>query len=416
MADQLFRAAGKGQANKVIQLLESNPALLQHNDKRGQNILMYACEEGQDEVVEELLTRFSDELNVNQKDKAGHSALLIACMADFDSIACLLLEHKAECAVSSDDGYFCVHHAVRGSMVSVVESILEKYPQELNRVTTKEKMSALHLAVLSGNDDMVSLLVEAGINKELADFEGNTALHYAAREGNVQMCDYLGENQANVNAQNKDGDTPLHLAAVNYPRRAGGLERALVKHGANKNATNKAGLTPAAAADQAIKQHDQEEEVKKAEKQEAASLRHRQQEQACDPDLHAWLEGHGLVSLAAVFGKKGLSLDDLKRHFTDDTALKKLGINPERKKLLAALQQELEQNPLPDDEDEEDEDEDEEEEEKPRGKKSRRQRNAEDDPALVMDDQEAAKARKIIFSILLAFFFALYYVLKSHEK
>jgi ankyrin repeat protein len=57
------------------------------------------------------------------------------------------------------------------------------------------------------------VLVEAGVDVNLADIDGCTTLRIAATEGNVETMRVLSEAGADVNLANKDGETPLHRAA-----------------------------------------------------------------------------------------------------------------------------------------------------------------------------------------------------------
>ncbi|MFQ5451138.1 MAG: ankyrin repeat domain-containing protein [Nitrospinaceae bacterium] len=88
-------------------------------------------------------------------------------------------------------------------------------------------------AVLSGNGDLVKLLVENGAEIDSIDSLGFTPLHRAALAGYRDIVEVLLANGAEVDATDIHGYTPLHLAV-----QGGFVEVAslLIAHGADVNA------------------------------------------------------------------------------------------------------------------------------------------------------------------------------------
>ena len=111
-------------------------------------------------------------------------------------------------------------------------------------------MTPLCAASLNGSLKCVSLLIEAGANKDqgLTD-DGATPLYIAAQEGHLEVVQFLVESGANKDqGLTDDGATPLHAAA-----QEGHLEivRFLVESGANKDqGLTDDGATPLHAAAQ----------------------------------------------------------------------------------------------------------------------------------------------------------------------
>ena len=71
----------------------------------------------------------------------------------------------------------------------------------------------LHVAVVRGDADIVSLLSRAGADVEVGDGDGNTPLLLACRAGHLELAQVLVDKGADASAANEQGDTPL-LAAV----------------------------------------------------------------------------------------------------------------------------------------------------------------------------------------------------------
>ncbi|XP_062019923.1 uncharacterized protein LOC133736452 [Rosa rugosa] len=111
------------------------------------------------------------------------------------------------------------------AMKSQWEEVVRAYRQNKQahkaRIT-KSGDTALHIAVLDGQEERVEELVNLVSEKELAlealeiqNERGNTPLHLAAAQGNVRMCECIAKGRASlVGIFNKDKETPLFLAAL----------------------------------------------------------------------------------------------------------------------------------------------------------------------------------------------------------
>ena len=98
----------------------------------------------------------------------------------------------------------------------------------------------IHVAVASGNPEMVQTLLQRGVHLE-AHTQGNgqwTPLHLAAKAGALQLAAQLIEHGACLNARGHRLETPLHLAAEsNLPPMA----QLLLDAGADPDATDQFG-------------------------------------------------------------------------------------------------------------------------------------------------------------------------------
>eukprot|EP00050_Salpingoeca_kvevrii_P010767 m.10209 g.10209 ORF g.10209 m.10209 type:complete len:191 (+) comp3068_c0_seq1:261-833(+) len=108
--------------------------------------------------------------------------------------------------------------------------------------------SALHVAVQYQAEEVVTLLLQAGANVNLAnkadtatDNGGLTPLHFAVFDANSVLVHNLVEAGASVNATDALGETPLHKAS-----RSDAVEIAqlLVQKGASTGVASKSGHLP----------------------------------------------------------------------------------------------------------------------------------------------------------------------------
>lgn len=101
--------------------------------------------------------------------------------------------------------------------------------------------TALHFAARYGGETVVRFLLERGANKEERTDKGSTALHLAtAKRGNAGMLKLLLENGFDIDARDNDERTALHEAAC---RGHWLLVQYLLEQGANINAKTSDGAT-----------------------------------------------------------------------------------------------------------------------------------------------------------------------------
>ena len=81
--------------------------------------------------------------------------------------------------------------------------------------TSSLRLTPLHEAAVNGRPDLLSLLIQSGVNVNATCIKGKTALHFAAHSyggGRVDCADLLVKAGAAVNVRSVDGWTPLDFA------------------------------------------------------------------------------------------------------------------------------------------------------------------------------------------------------------
>ena len=156
--------------------------------------------------------------------------------------------HTVSCEKWSNDPDH--HHGVN---TLEIMSCLEKAGCDLNAVTSDSHgHTALHLAVMNSNTDIVDFLISREVNiNSVCEGYGDTPLHTACKnvtdnilydvpaELTLMIMQKLLKAGANPAIQNKLGETALFQAAFSYPERI----RLLLDHGADPTITNNLGET-----------------------------------------------------------------------------------------------------------------------------------------------------------------------------
>ncbi|RDX81521.1 NF-kappa-B inhibitor alpha, partial [Mucuna pruriens] len=113
------------------------------------------------------------------------------------------------------------------SMKGKWEKVVEMYEKDGRKAhtarITRSGDTALHVAIIDGQDDVVQRLVKLICSEALRiqNERGNTALHFAASMGRVQTCECIASAKASLlSVRNVDGETPLFLAALHGRKEA----------------------------------------------------------------------------------------------------------------------------------------------------------------------------------------------------
>ena len=107
------------------------------------------------------------------------------------------------------------------------------------KVPAKALPAELAKAIRDGDLKAVRAQLDAGVDVNARDADGDTSLLLAAVYAGPECVELLLKKGADVNVANKLGVTPLHRAATNYEK-----AKLLIDAGANVKVTTKSGRTP----------------------------------------------------------------------------------------------------------------------------------------------------------------------------
>ncbi|KAL6058165.1 Arf-GAP with coiled-coil, ANK repeat and PH domain-containing protein [Balamuthia mandrillaris] len=237
----VFRAVKSGDVDRVREWLEGGNDV-NSVDKRGETLLSVAIEEGQEEMLEFLLQQENCDVDkVAPKHKV--TPLLQAALAGFEeALVHPLINAKANVNATDAEGVSVLQWAIRFGNEDMVKLLLEKGAKVNHQ--SQSGASALHFATSEGNGAMTQLLLNHGANIDLVGGEGegsNPPLFGAILSGNLEIVRVLVENSCDLNRPNKDGETCLHWAAREGMTR---LVEFLVEHGAEMEVRSNKQLTP----------------------------------------------------------------------------------------------------------------------------------------------------------------------------
>jgi ankyrin repeat protein len=202
----------------------------------GATLLHTLAGDSQDEALPKIKLLLKSGANVNIKDSSGQIPLFTAIMFSDTTLVNLLLDAGSDVNSRDEDNNTPI----------VMAAIVSYYDGECSK-----QLNIIHQLISFG----------ANVNQE--DNSQTIPLHYAAYSGCPEIVKLLLESHARVNGIDNKGNSPLHYATKTPTKFKGSSEdlnklrekkieivKLLIKHGANKKAINKKGLTPYQLADQ----------------------------------------------------------------------------------------------------------------------------------------------------------------------
>ncbi|XP_047481808.1 putative ankyrin repeat protein RF_0381 isoform X2 [Penaeus chinensis] len=145
-----------------------------------------------------------------------------------------------------------IHYAAEVGSIQVIEALCEKGVDLDVPNADDNGQTALHIATVADNKNIVGFLIEKGVNLQVTDANNEDAMQIATRTASKQILQLLKQGGYPLDYVADDGSTLLHLAA-----KYGNLEAVkwLVRNGADTGALDRQGLAAAAAAEREGQTH-----------------------------------------------------------------------------------------------------------------------------------------------------------------
>lgn len=143
----------------------------------------------------------------------GSTALHEAAMKGYEDTARLLLAHGANVLDRNIGKSTPLYLAVAHGQIAVARLLLQQGRHQLD-ITGRGDWTVLHKATDTGNEEMVTLLLQNGAMINVKDKNWMTPLHLAARKGYLEVVRLLLVSNAEVHSTSDEGFTPLDHAVI----------------------------------------------------------------------------------------------------------------------------------------------------------------------------------------------------------
>ncbi|CAB1098451.1 unnamed protein product [Ectocarpus sp. CCAP 1310/34] len=169
-----------------------------------------AAVKGHVDVATAIIARGAD---VNAASTSGNTALHHAAACGKAEAVSLLCLKGADVDGLNRQGRTAIQLAAERGHLAATRSLLDAGADATLRPDDNAGMCALDLAASGGHVDVAEAIIEHGVDVNAAVPNGNTALHIAAIEDEADMVLLLCSKGAGKDSINSQGSTPLQMAA-----------------------------------------------------------------------------------------------------------------------------------------------------------------------------------------------------------
>lgn len=211
---EIMGAIKTGNLETISALFAEKNLQLDIVDGKGNTLLHYAAQYGNDKLVAEICAS-ADLSYIDKVNNNGQNALHIAAQAGKLAVVQKLQQYNANEKDANDNTL--LHFAIYSRDLDLIKYLLAK--SNVHAVNKKGE-TPLHIAARLGFDDAIPLLIAQGAIIDVADYKGDTPAHIAARFNRSTFIAELAKNKADLTIANEKGDTPLHVAAAHNSAKA----------------------------------------------------------------------------------------------------------------------------------------------------------------------------------------------------
>lgn len=194
--------------------------------------------------VQTLALLHTARVGLEQRNAAGATPLHTAVDAGAAAAVAILLQSGADVSSTNADGYPPLSLALRRDDLSIARLLLAGGADPLVPLGTDRRPAPFE-AVATGNQELLSLLLDFGLDADLTDSDAVALLAHAVQAQDQDLARVLLEHGASADPRTASGIHVLTQAAA-----AGDVELAelLLEHGADLNAADNAEKTALAWA------------------------------------------------------------------------------------------------------------------------------------------------------------------------
>lgn len=194
--EDFWAAATTGDAAKVEEFLNANPALANETSGSGVSVMMLSLYHGRYNTAELIAAK-----------KTVWNIFEAAAIGDSMAVANMLAEDSDLANAVSTDGFTPLGFAAYFGKFEAAKTLVES-GADPNAISKNDfHVAPIHSALSGGHLNIVNLLLDHGADVNLAAGGGWTPLHYATDIGDADLALRMLQMGANTGALNDQGQT-----------------------------------------------------------------------------------------------------------------------------------------------------------------------------------------------------------------
>ncbi|ELR51222.1 Fibronectin type 3 and ankyrin repeat domains protein 1, partial [Bos mutus] len=210
-SEHLHRAVNVNDEDLLVRILQGGNVKVDVPNKFGFTALMVAAQRGYTRLVKILISHGTD---VNLQNGSGKDSLMLACYAGHLDVVKYLRRHGASWDTRDLGGCTALHWAADGGHCNVIEWMIGD-GCEVDAVDAGSRWTPLmRVSAVSGNQEVASLLIDAGADVNVKDKDGKTPLMVAVLNNHEELVQLLLDRGADANVKNEFGKGVLEMARV----------------------------------------------------------------------------------------------------------------------------------------------------------------------------------------------------------
>ena len=198
---------------KLVELMMKGCPEIRVNVEEEKELVPLSALSGKREIMSFFLRQglSIDEVTESQNDTALH----LACQHHLNDVVAFLLEHNAQVTIKNRSGQSPLEVALKAKNVDAIKMLVAKHKKELLR---DESYLCLFFACERGDLELVTLLMDDSIARDLKDAKGRPILHLASSSGKKELVEYLLQLKFAPQQKDRRGGSALHVAVgENFP-------------------------------------------------------------------------------------------------------------------------------------------------------------------------------------------------------
>ncbi|XP_057329207.1 putative ankyrin repeat protein RF_0381 [Microplitis mediator] len=234
-----------GYSHDMIKLIMGTHSDINLITEKGESALRIAVRKGDVDMLKLLLKNGASPHAPDFENRKWYSGFHTAAEMNRVDMMKVFLDHHFDKDDATDEGITALHIAVINKNVDLVKTLLS-WNVNVNVKAMYYNLrgyTPLHMAVVENSLEIIKLLLDTkGIDIRATNGNRETALHIATRKQFRDIIEYLLKFHVDINAKSglpsQNGYTPLHIAAEKKNNK---IINILLRHGADINAVTDKG-------------------------------------------------------------------------------------------------------------------------------------------------------------------------------